>query len=482
MSLDPSNWDDARHLGRTMIDDMINYLENVRDRPVWQSVPASVKDRLSEPVPRAGQSLESVYETFKDCVLPYPTGNIHPRFWGWVMGTGTVAGIFSELLAATMNTHVAGYDQSAAVVERQVLSWLKELMGFPSDASGVLVNGGTEANLNGLMAARVAKAGYDIRRDGALAGPQLTVYGSAETHSWIIKACEASGLGRSAFRPIAADENYRIDIAACRAAIEADIAAGKRPIAIIGNVGTVNTGAIDDIPALRRLADQFDLWLHVDGAYGALAAWSAYGALVQGQETADSIAFDLHKWGYMPYEIGVALTRNPDAQLNTYKSQSLNRPAYLLSAEAGASADTTYFADRGMQLSRNFKALKAWMSMKEQGVDRIGAAIGKNIEQARYLAEQITQSADLELLAPVPLNVVCFRYAPTGIDENVLNQLNQDILVALQVRGISVPSQTILKGRFAIRVCITNHRSELSDFDILINAVRDIGREMTRVA
>ena len=274
-TLDPEDWDELRRLGHRMIDDMIDHLRTVRERPAWQPVPAEVRRALeAEPVPRTGMALEQVYESFRTNVLPYPTGNLHPGFFGWVMGNGTVTGMLADLLASGMNPHLAGYDQSAAVVERQVIGWIAELMGFPADSSGILVSGGTMANLNGLAVARHEKVPFDLREHGlqAAGAPRLTVYGSVETHSWINKACELMGLGRSAFRRILTDDAYRIDVAECRRRIIDDLEAGAFPFAIIGTVGTVNTGAVDDIAALRALADEFGLWLHVDGAFGALAA------------------------------------------------------------------------------------------------------------------------------------------------------------------------------------------------------------------
>ncbi len=480
MSLDPTDWNAARALARTMAEEMVTYLETVRERPVWQSVPADVKAELAAPIPRAGAPLADVYDSFKRNILPYPTGNIHPRFWGWVMGTGSITAMLADMLASGMNPHLAGYDQSASLIERQVLNWLTELIGLPAGSSGVLVSGGTAANLNGLMAARVAKAGYDVRELGAQGGPPLTVYGSTETHSWIYKACETMGMGRRAFRAIPVDADYRIDVSACRAAIEADKAAGLRPFAIVGNCGTVGTGAIDDLAALRDLADAHGLWLHIDGAFGALAALAPRDShLVKGQELADSLAFDLHKWGYLPYECGVILTRDGAAQTATWQSQTPGGPAYLRSANEGIAVETTYFSDRDLQLSRGFKALKVWMALMEQGVDAIGAAIQSNIDQARYLGRLVEATPELELLAHVSLNVVNFRFRPDGLTDEAVNLLNQKILAQLQIRGIAVPSQTVLEGRFAIRVANTNHRSTEADFDLLVTAVCDIGRELT---
>jgi len=463
-----------------MVDDMIAYLESVRSREPWKPVPAAVRDRLNENVPRAGSSLESVYDAFQKDILPYPTGNIHPRFWGWVMGTGTLTGALADFLAATMNSHVAGYDQSAAVLEKVVCRWLVELMGFPLESSSLLVSGGTAANVNGLTAGVVTKAGFDFRTFGARGGPQLTVYGSSETHSWLAKACESLGLGRIAFREVPSDPSFRIDLKVCEEQIINDIARGFRPTCVVANAGTVNTGAIDNLVAARQLADRFQLWLHVDGAFGSLAAWGKHRHLVEDQKLADSLAFDLHKWGYMPYEVGVVITRDPDAQLRAYgPSAEKAAPSYLHSVRRGISVDTTYFADRGQQLSRGFRALKVWMSMKEQGVDKIAAAIDENIRQAKRLSQLIEATPGLQLLAPVELNVVCFRYVASDSTPENTNALNATILLALQERGIAVPSQTTIQGRFAIRVCITNHRSVDSDFDRLVSAVVDLGLELS---
>jgi len=351
-----------------------------------------------------------------------------------------------------------------------VIAWLAQLIDYPEGSSGLLVTGGTMANINGLAVARNEKAGFDVRTKG-VAGPgipKLRVYGSKETHSWIYKACELMGMGRDAFRPIAVNSDYQIDIKECRAQIEHDIANGDKPFCILGTAGTVNTAAVDDFYALRSLADEFDLWFHIDGAFGTLAAWSPETkALVAGQELSDSIAFDLHKWGYMPYDVGCVLTRHSSAQERAFGSEA----SYLSPTKRGLAVGTTYFADKGVQLSRSFRALKVWMCMKEQGVERIGRMIARNVDQAKLLRQLVDAQPDLERLAPVPMNIVCFRYKADCLSEPKLDDLNQEILLRIQESGRSVPSHTLIEGKFAIRVCITNHRTHEND---LIGLVDDV--------
>ncbi|MEM7763796.1 MAG: pyridoxal-dependent decarboxylase [Pseudomonadota bacterium] len=477
-TLDPEDWEAARQTAHTIVDDMVDYLMSIRDRPAWRSVPDDAKAAIQTPVPRQGETLANVYETFKNHVLPYPTGNLHPGFFGWVMGNGSLTGALADALASTMNAHLAGYDQSAYFVERQVIRWLAELVDFPVDASGVLVSGGTMANLNGLAVARNEKCGFDIRNQGLQAtdAPRLAIYGSTETHSWIYKACELMGLGRQAFRKIPVNAALEIDVQACRRQIVTDIEAGWRPFCVIGNAGTVNTAAIDDLKALRQICDDYDLWLHVDGAFGSLAAWHAETApLVAGQETADSIAFDLHKWGYMPYDIGCVLTRRSDAQDNTFATAA----SYLGATKRGLAVQNTYFADKGIQLSRSFRALKAWMCLKEQGTDLLGSVIARNVRQAKYLGERVAAHDKLELMAPVSLNIVCLRYVDTALNAQELDALNEEILLRIQESGSAVPSQTQLHDRFAIRVCITNHRTTQSDLDALLESVVRFGDAIT---
>src|SRR5512143_1336208 len=474
-SLDPQDWAALRELGHRMVDDMLTYLQTVRERPVWQPIPKQVKEHLQQPLPLEPQGVEEAYQDFVTNVLPYPLGNIHPRFWGWVMGTGTPFGVLADMLAATMNPNMGGGEHVANDVEHQVLDWCKEMLGFPLDASGILVSGGSMANFVGLTVARNTLAGFDVREKGLGAAPQpLTFYGSVEMHSCLQKAVELLGLGNEALRRIPVNAEFQIDLDALGRAIQADRAAGYRPVGVIGNAGTVNTGAIDDLGSLADLCQREKLWFHVDGAFGALAAVSPeLRPLLQGMERADSIAFDLHKWMYMPFEVGCTLVRSEVAHRRAF---SLT-PEYLTHFERAAAGGSRWFNEYGLQLTRGFRALKVWLSIKEHGSAKYGRLIKQNVDQCRYLVSLIEATPELELMAPAPLNIVCFRYKATGLDDEALNQLNQEIMFELHEQGIAVPTYTTLDGKFAIRVAHTNHRTRYADFDLLVHEAVRLGKE-----
>jgi aromatic-L-amino-acid decarboxylase len=480
-TLDPADWESMRALGHRMVDDMVDYMKTVRERPVWQHAPDRVREHLRGPLPLEPQPAEAVYEEFVENVLPYPVGNIHPRFWGWVFGTGTVLGALAELLAATMNIGASGglAYHSANYVEKQVIDWFKEMLGFPAGASGLLTSGCSAANLIGLAAARNIKAGFDLRREGLGAAPQkMVLYASAEIHSSVQKAVELLGLGSDALRLVPVDGDFRIGLRALGAAIARDREDGHRPFCVVGAAGTTNTGAIDDLEALADLCQAEDLWLHVDGAFGAWAALAPSAReQVAGMERADSLAFDLHKWMYMPYEIGCVLVRHEEEHRRAF---SLT-PAYLTHGEGErglAGRDLPWLSDYGFQLSRGFRALKAWMSLKEHGSLKYGRLIQQNIDQARYLAERVEAAAQLELAAPVNLNVVCFRYVRPGLDDATLDQVNRQIVVELQEQGIAVLSGTTLRGREVLHVAHCNHRSRREDLDALVRAVIQLGERL----
>lgn len=478
-SLDPADWTAFSAFAHAALDDALDFMRTQRERPVWRPVPAAVKAELRAPVPRSAQPAAAMYDEFKRCVLPYPTGNGHPRFWGWVMGNGTPDAVVAELLAAAMNPHVAGYDQSAALVEQQVLGWLAELLGFPAGSSGVLVGGGTEANLLGLCVARNTRAGFDVRSAGLQGGdqPELVVYASTETHYWVEKSCEVLGLGRRALRRLPCDAAFRIEVSALRAAIQADRQRGARPLCVVGTAGTVNTGATDSLEALAALCREEGIWFHIDGAFGALAALSpALRPSVRGLELADSLAFDLHKWGYLPYGVGCTLIR--DAA--THRQAFAGGASYIKPLARGIMPEPFVFADRGIELSRSFRALKIWMALKLHGAAKWGRLIEQNVRQARYLAARIERERELELVAPVPLNIVCFRVRSQGGDDRQRDALNEEVLLQIQESGVAVASSTRLGSGFALRVAITNHRSRRADFDLFVDTVLEIAARVRR--
>jgi aromatic-L-amino-acid/L-tryptophan decarboxylase len=474
LTLDPEDWDELRRLGHRMMDVMFDNLEGVRERPVWQTVPAGVRTALEgEAVPFEGQGAEAAFGDFVEKVLPYPMGNTHPRYFGWVKGTGTPLGMLADMLASGLNPQMSGFDQAPRLVEEQTLRWLAELMGFPATASGLLTSGGSMANLLGLNVGRFAKAGFDVRGEGLAGEAQLRVYCSAETHSWVWKTAELLGLGRAGVCVIGVDSEYRMRVDELKQAIAADRATGLRPFCVIGTAGTVNTGATDDLAALAEVCREEELWFHVDGAFGALAYWSEeLRPALRGMELADSLAFDLHKWGSMPFEVGCVLVRDAEVHRAAFASTA----SYLTVMERGPAAGGLVFADRGIELTRGFKALKVWMSLKAHGVNAIRLLVEQNVGQARYMAELIDAHGELELMAPVALNVVCFRFQCKGLTEAELNELNTEVLLRVQESGVAVPSSTVLQERFVIRAAIVNHRSRREDFDLLVKAVVETGR------
>ena len=475
-TLDPQDWNRIRQLGHQMVDDMMSYLETVRERPAWSQPSDQAIDSMNKPLPLHPQAAEGIYDEFVTQVLPFNCNNIHPRFWSWVQGCGTPTGMLADMLASGMNANVSLGNHMPMYVERQVLDWSKALFDFPQSAGGILTSGASLANLTALIVARNQVS--DKIKSGGLYSfeKRLLVYGSSETHNCVIKAIEAIGVGGENFRAVPVDEHYRIRIDGLKKMIAEDRSAGHLPFCIIGNAGTVNTGAIDDLDGLTQIAKAEKLWLHVDGAFGAIPKiLPEWAATFKGIEGADSLAFDFHKWFCMNYEVGCVLIRDPEV----YR-QSFSVPAnYLTHHERGLSAGPESFFSFGLELSRGFKALKVWMLLKEHGLEQYKRLIRQNLNQARYLGSLVDREQHLELLCEVSLNIVCYRFIARKTSTEELNRINKEILMRLQEEGIAAPSYTLLNGVYAIRVAICNHRSKTEDFDLLVQASVRIGKELT---
>ncbi len=473
-SLDPADWTEFRTLAHRAVDDAIDDLMSVRERPVWQHVPEEVVARFHRPLPASPQDPAAIYREFRESIVPYGMGNTHPRFWAWYMGAGTAFGALGDYLAAMLNPNMGGGNHVANHVEAQVVDWCKEIVGLPREASGLLVSGGSMANFVGLAVARNATSGVDLRTEGVRALPALPVfYASTEVHSCIQKAIELLGLGSRALRKVPVDAAYRIDIGALQAMIDADRAEGLAPCCVVGSAGTINTGSVDDLGGLADLCARERLWFHVDGAIGAVLAMSPlHRGLVAGIERADSVALDLHKWLQVPFEAGCALIRDRQLHRGTFALT----PEYLEHTERGLASGPLWFSEYGLQLSHGFRALKVWMSFKEHGRDRYAQLIDRKIEQARTLAALVERTPGFELVAPVVINIVCFRYNPGGLDAEKLNALNEELLIRVHEGGIAAPSYTTLGGRYCLRAAIANHRTEDRDLEVFVEEARRIAR------
>lgn len=470
-TLDPDDWKGIQRIAHRLVDDAVVHLRDVRQRPVWQEMPAEVRSRFREPLPLHPEPLGAVLAAVAQDVLPYPMGNVHPRFWAWYMGSSNLTGAFADFLAAIQGSNLGGGDHAAALVDGQVVDWCKQMVGFPETASGTLTSGGSVANLIGLTIARNVMSGVDLRELGIAAAPPLRFYGSDQIHSCHRKAVETLGLGNRALRRIETDAGFRIDVPALRRAIEEDRAAGLRPACIIANAGAVNTGAIDDLEALADLAAEQKLWFHVDGCIGALIAIAPrHRSLVAGLKRADSLALDPHKWLHAPFDVGCCLVKDAAAHRATFATM----PEYLESASRGL-ASGEWLHEYGLQTSRGFRALKVWMTLKEHGVEKFGRLIDQNIDQAHYLTRIIEAEPRLSLMAPTTINIVCFRYDPGGLDEAGLKALNAEIMLQLQEEGVAVLSDTTLRGRHCLRAAICNHRTRHEDIDLLVAEVLQRG-------
>lgn len=472
--LDPDDWEQFRGHAHAALDVALDFVQQRPEQPVWGELPGPVK-ATDAPLPWEGQPLPALVAQLQEQVLPYTMGNTHPRFWGWVNGTGTAGGVVAQAMLGAINANMGGRDHAPIYLERQVIRWLHQLFGMGEGASGLFCTGTSTATLLGLSIARVRAAGLEVRSQGNRARPGLRAYASGQAHVSVDKALEIMGLGTESLCSVPVTADYAMDVAALAECIEQDIRDGLTPFAVVSSVGSVNCGAIDDLQAINRLCQAHGIWHHVDGAFGALCMLSEeLRPRLAGIEAADSIAFDFHKWMHVTYAAGCLLVADGELHRQTFQTSH----AYLQGERQGIAGGSPWPNDFGLELSRGFSALAVWFQLREQGIERLGRAIRRNCLQAAELGAAVAAEEELQLLAPVGLNIVCFRYLGPALDEAARDRLNRRIVVELQCRGIAAPSFTVLGGRVAIRVAITNHRTRWRDLQALLDATLALGREL----
>lgn len=475
-----------RRLGYHAVDLVADYLTDARSRPVFH--PMSEEERqilLKQALPQEEGNPAAIVDFFQEHILPHPMGNGHPRFFGWVNSPPAHLGVVAELLAAAMDSSCAGGDHAAIYLEHCVTRWLLELVGFPVEGSmGLLVSGGSMASLTCLAAARYWASktmGWNVREEGLFQHVPLILYLSQEGHSCIRKSAELMGLGASGLHVIPTRQDLTIDVEALRSAIAEDRAAGKQPFCVVANAGTVNTGAIDPFDTLADLCEQERLWLHVDGAYGAVGILDKrVVGRYRGMDRAHSLALDPHKWLSIPYECGCAIVRDATNLRNTFSLI----PSYLRTEEGKGFGGLPWFSEYGFQQTRGFRALKLWMTLQHAGRKGLEALVTRHNDLAQYLAGLVDAASDMERMAPVELSIVCFRYIPAALqgDEKRLDVLNKHIMEEIQAGGEAFVTGTTLSGHFVLRACILHYETGEDDLVALLALVRQAGTHFVQAA
>lgn len=473
-----------RALGHRLVDQVAEFLEGLPSRPVTvNESPSELQAILGDPsLPEHGVPAKAIVDDAAAKLFAHSLFNGHPRFFGFITSSAAPIGAFGDMLAAAVNPNLGGFVLSpiATEIERRTIRWLAEFLGYPTDCGGILVSGGNMANFVGFLAARRAKAPWDIRADGLRAGPaQLVVYASRETHTWIQKAADLFGLGLSAIRWIDVDEKQRMRVDALERAVAADRKAGLLPFLVVGTGGSVSTGAIDPLDVIGRFCHDQDLWFHVDGAYGApAAALPESPAELKALAHADSVAFDPHKWLYAPMEAGCTLVRDPAHLVGAFSFH----PEYYVFGTAGDEAPTNYH-EFGMQNSRGFRALKVWMALRQAGREGYVRMIRQDIALTTALHQAVAREPELEAMT-CSLSIATFRYVPPELDPRdpsateYLNELNNAILLRLQAEGEVFVSNAVIDGSFALRACIVNFRTTRRDVEAVPGIVVRVGREV----
>lgn len=453
------------------------YLMHIGERPVRaENYAGKTMQSIDAELSADGLPLDQLLAECRS-IFDLSRHNGHPRFFGYVASPSTPIGAYGDLLASALNANITCWRSGPAgtELERMVVRWLGSLIGYDNDAKGLLTSGGSMANMIALLIANRRKSGAGTSRQGLWhSGAPMTIYASEEVHMSIPKAADILGFGRDQVRVIACDERQRMRVDLLRERIEADLREGLRPFCVVGSAGTVNTGVVDPLIDIAKIAAEFDLWLHVDGAYGAPGMLDrGKRELFAGLESADSVSLDPHKWLYVPVDVGCLLFRDTAAAMAAFSTED----ADYIKTHGYSDEEAFAFWDYGVELSRRFRALKVWLTLQYYGTRRIAEAISEDIALAAYLGEVVSNADDFELLAPVELSICCFRYVPkSGMSDADLNRLNERIMELVQKGGRAYVSNATVNGRFALRACITNFRTTKADIEETIEAIRDAAK------
>ena len=467
------------------------YFSSITERRVFPDTYAGKLNTLIETeLSVDGEPLEKLLDECRT-VINLSRHNGHPRFFGYVASPSTPIGAYADLIGAAFNPNITCWRSApgGTEIEKIVVRWLGSLINYDTDARGLLTSGGSMANMIALLTASRRKAGYNVSTSGLWnSGPPLTLYVSEEVHMSVPKAADILGLGRDNVRTIRCDENLRLDVEALRRAVQDDLSKGLRPFCAVASAGTVGTGVVDPLNDIADVAREFDLWFHIDGAYGAPAVLDPEKKnLFRGMERADSLSLDPHKWLYVPVDAGCLLFRDDEVFRGTYSSQD----AEYIKRHGYTDDEAFAFWDYGVELSRRFRALKVWLTLRYYGTGKIAAAISDDMKLAAYLGELVDQAEDFELLSPVELSICCFRFVPANLKAESrsaneagaeainerLDQLNARIMNKVQTGGKAYLSNANVRGRFALRACITNFRTTKADIEETLEIARQAALE-----
>jgi glutamate/tyrosine decarboxylase-like PLP-dependent enzyme len=488
--------EELRELSAQVLGLVEEYFTQLPSLPVFpETSDAELNERFRRELPLAGASVEQIMD---DCraIIAASRHNGHPRFFGYVASPSTPVGAFADLLASALNVNVTSWRSApaATVIERTVVDWLSTLIGYGEQAHGLLTSGGSMANLNALLIAHRSRSpqGEVARRGLWCTARPMTLYASDQVHLSVPKAADVLGLGRDQVRLVKTDARFRLDVRDLRASVEADLTRGLSPFCVVASAGTVNTGAVDPLAEIARVAESHDLWFHVDGAYGAFGALDeSKRALFDGIERADSVSLDPHKWLYAPVDAGCLLFRDPEKARGAF----LSTDADYIKVHEETTEESFAFWDVGLELSRRFRALKVWMMLSYYGAERVRAAVTEDNELAAYFAERAGAADDFELLAPVELSICCFRYVPPRVRERLdsadaeerarlnaeLDDLNARIMHRVQRGGRAYLSNVTLRGVYGLRACIVNFRTTREDINRTLDIVRDAAHDVSAI-